>query len=88
MVFVQDMKNQIYNNSKCTYKRIPNALIQQIFLPPEKERALFWAFGLHNAPSHFSTVLFVFSAASLPASAASSTPPPAILTKLSHNCPT
>lgn len=37
MVFVQDMKNHIYNNSKCTYKRIPNALIQQIFLPPEKK---------------------------------------------------
>lgn len=39
--------------------------------------------------SHFSTVLFVLSAASLPTSTASCTPcPPATLAKLSHNCPT
>lgn len=34
----------------------------------------FWVYGLYNAPSHFSTVLFVLSAASLPPSTASSTP--------------
>lgn len=45
--------------------------------------------GLHSCPSHFATVLFVLSAASLPTSTASCTPcPPATLAKLSHNCPT
>lgn len=54
-----------------------------------KETALLCASGLRNAPSHFSTVLFVLSSASLPTSTASCAPcPPATAAKLSHNCPT
>lgn len=57
-----------------TYKHIQDTLRQPILLPPEKRKRPFLGFGLHKAPSHYSTVLFVLSAASLPASTASSTP--------------
>lgn len=51
----------------------PKHIQSATFSPPEKEGALFCAFALDNAPSHFTKVLFVPSAALLPARAASST---------------
>lgn len=53
----------------------PNSQTANFPASGRRERPML-GFGLYNAPSHFSTALFVLSAASLPASAASSTPLP------------